>query len=83
MEQKKRVYMERIWELAKQGKSAGEIMKVLDISDMATLKNDLQSMMQEKGETINVPGLIGEPGMEEEYTDTGARIPPGMKHPKK
>jgi hypothetical protein len=31
--------------------------------------------MQEKGETITVPVLIGEPSIDTEYTDTGARIP--------
>jgi hypothetical protein len=81
MERQIAVNMKRLWELAKEGKSAQEIMQELDITDMAALKNALQGLMQEKGETINVPGLIGEPSMEEEYTDRGHRIPPDMKTP--
>jgi len=78
MEEQIAVNMKRLWELAREGKSAREIMQELDISEMATLKNALQGLMQEKGETINVPGLIGEAAIDPRYTDKGDRIPPAM-----
>ena len=78
MEQQVNINMKRLWELAQQGKSADDIMKELDITDMAALKNALQGLMQEKGETVNVPGLIGKGSIHGEYTDSGERIPPGM-----
>ena len=83
MEHQIDINMRKLWDLAKQGKSAREIMEELDISDMAALKNALQGLMQEKGETINVPGLIGEPSINAEYTESGDRIPPDMKEPRK
>ena len=78
MEQHLNINEKRLWELAQQGKDANEIMKELDIADMATLKNALQNLMKEKGETVNVPGLIGEGALKSEYTDKGKRVPPGM-----
>ncbi len=78
MERQLEVNMKRLWELAQEGKSASEIMAELDIRDMATLKNALQELMQEKGETVNVPGLIGDPALNPRYTSEGVRIPPAM-----
>ncbi|MDR9500675.1 MAG: hypothetical protein RI601_02645 [Desulfurivibrionaceae bacterium] len=78
MEQQIAINMKRLWELVKEGKSAQEIMAEMDISEMDTLKNALQGLMQEKGETINVPGLIGKASVKAEYTDTGKRIPSEM-----
>ncbi len=76
MEQK--IAIKRLWELINEGKSAQEIMAELDISEMATLQNALQGLMQEKGKTINVPGLIGKASVNAEYTDTGKPIPSEM-----
>ena len=81
MKRRTAIDVQRLWEMAEQGKPAREIMQELDITDMATLKNALQGLMQEKGKTINVPGLIGKSSVNAEYTDTGARIPPAMKDP--
>ncbi len=75
------VFKKRMWELAQSGKSAGEIMRELDISEISVLKNGLQELMAEKGKTITVPGLIGEPATEGRYTDSGERIPPEMLDP--
>ncbi len=72
------VDMQRLWDLAQKGKDAQEIMKELDISDMTALRNALQNLFDQKGKTINVPGLIGKGSLNQSYTDTGARIPPGM-----
>jgi hypothetical protein len=79
MEQQTAINMRRLWDMAKLGKSAQEIMQELNIADMATLENALQGLMQEKGETVNIPGLIGRSSLNAEYTDTGTRIPPEMK----
>lgn len=78
MEQQLNINQKRLWELAQQGKDAEEIMKELNIADMATLHTALQNLMKEKGETVNVPGLIGEGSLHGEYTDKGKRVPPGM-----
>lgn len=78
MKLRQEVDLNRLWELARQGKSADEIRQELDITDMAWLKRALQGLMQEKGETVNVPGLIGEGSMEGRYTKTGSRLPQDM-----
>lgn len=70
--------MKRLWELAKAGKSADEIMNELNSRDMAALKQALQRLMQEKGETVAVAGLAGDPGLRARYTDRGIRIDPEM-----
>jgi hypothetical protein len=70
--------MQRLWELVKQGKRADEIINTLDISDMEALKQALQQLMQEKGETVAVAGLMGEPALRAQYTDRGIRIDPQM-----
>ncbi len=57
MVQQKPIDMQRLWELAKQGKDAQEIMKELDITEMTELKNAIQSLVDEKGEDLHVPGL--------------------------
>lgn len=36
---------------------------------MATLKNAPHGLMQEKGETINMPGRIGKVSVKAEYTE--------------
>ena len=53
-------------------------MEELDVSDMGALKQALQSLMQEKGETVVVAGLIGDPGLRAHCTDKGIRIDPEM-----
>jgi hypothetical protein len=73
-----RIDMKRLWELAQSGKSAREIMAELDITDMGDLKRALDSLMQEKGETVAVAGLTGDPGLRSTYTADGIRIPPAM-----
>lgn len=78
MKQQPNIDKKSLWELAQQGKDAEEIMKELNIADMATLENSLQNLMQEKGETVNVPGLIGKGTLHGEYTDKGKRVPPGI-----
>jgi len=76
------VDMKRLWELAEEGKDAQEIMKELNISDMATLKNALQNLVDQKGKSVNVPGLIGKGSVNQSYTDSGVRVPPGMSRDK-
>ncbi|MGB5984287.1 MAG: AbrB/MazE/SpoVT family DNA-binding domain-containing protein [Desulfobacterales bacterium] len=68
----------RLWEMAKAGKSAEEMMESLGIRDRASLKQALQNAMREKGESVVVPGLIGRAGLRTRYTDQGIRIPPAM-----
>ncbi len=59
MVQQKPIDLKRLWELAQKGKNAQEIMKELDISEMAPLKTAMQNLVDEKGEHINIPGLVG------------------------
>ena len=74
----KRIDMKRLWEMAKSGKSAQEMMTEFDITDMGDLKRALDGLMQEKGETVAVAGLTGAPGLRSTYTDDGIRLPPAM-----
>lgn len=74
VEDKKRIDAKRLWEMARAGRSADEIMNALDVSDMGALKQALQDLMREKGETVAVPGLVGEPALRARYTDRGIRI---------
>jgi len=69
---------QRLWELAQEGKSAEEIMQTLDIQSREALKQALQEAMREKGENIEVPGLIGAPSIYARYTRDGIRIDPAM-----
>ena len=78
MAQNTQIDMKRLWEMAKSGKPASEIMEELDVRDMGALKQALQSIMQEKGETVAVAGLAGDPGLRALYTDKGIRIDPEM-----
>ena len=57
MVQEKPIDMQRLWELAQQGKNAREILQELDISEMAALKEAIQNLVDEKGEDITVAGL--------------------------
>lgn len=78
MELEKGIYRNRLWELAQRGKSAEEIMRELDIPNLSILQNDLRGLMQEKGQTVNIPGLAGKATIKGRYTDDGTRIPPDM-----
>ena len=78
MVQNTQIDMKKLWELAKSGTPADEIMNELNIRDMGALKQAMQSLMQEKGETVAVAGLVGDPGLRARYTDKGIRIDPEM-----
>ena len=78
VEDKKLIDTKRLWEMARAGKSADEMMDALDISDMGALNQALQGLMREKGETVAVPGLVGEAALRARYTDRGIRIDPEM-----
>jgi hypothetical protein len=49
-------------------------MNALNISDMAAFKQALQGVMQEKGATVAVAGLMGKPALRTQYTERGIRI---------
>ncbi|MFZ0727113.1 MAG: hypothetical protein WAM61_15105 [Desulfobacterales bacterium] len=68
----------RLWEMAKNGRSAEELQKEFDIRDMAALKQIMQEMMRETGESVVVPGLVGRAALRAEYTSEGIRISPDM-----
>lgn len=67
----------KLWEMAQNGKSAQEMMNALSL-DMGSVKEALSEIFREKGETIAVPGLIGEPALRTRYSDDGIRIDPAM-----
>jgi len=78
MEQQLNINMKRLWELAQEGLPAEQIMRELGIHEMAVLKSALMQLMQEKSETINVPGLIGASSINARYDANGIRIPEEM-----
>jgi hypothetical protein len=53
------IHIKRLWEPAQQDNSAQEIVRELDITEMATLKNVRHGLMREQGETVTVPPLVG------------------------
>ena len=67
----------RLWEMAQNGNSAEEMMNALSL-DIGSVKEALSEIFREKGQTIAVPGLIGEPGLRTRYSDKGIRIDPAM-----
>lgn len=73
-----KVNMERLYRLAQSGRSAKEIMQELDLADMADLKNAVINLMHEKGEDIQIPGLMDEAALNPSYTEDGIRINPEM-----
>lgn len=78
MKQLVKIDMQHLYRLAQSGKSAEEIMKELDIRNRADLKNAVINLMHEKGEDIQIPGLIEEGSINPRYTDEGIRINPDM-----
>jgi hypothetical protein len=53
------INIKRLWEPAQQDSSAQEIVRELDTTEMATLKNVRHGLMREQGETVTVPPLVG------------------------
>jgi hypothetical protein len=72
------VDVKRLWEMAKSGMSADEIMKQFNIADKEQLKNIMMEVMREKGESVYIKGLINHPSISAEYTQDGIRISPAM-----
>lgn len=72
------VDVKRLWEMAKRGMSADELMKQFDISDKEKLKNAMWEVMREKGEAFYIEGLIDDPSLFAQYTPDGIRISPAM-----
>lgn len=72
------VDVKMLWEMAKKGMPPSEMMKQLNISDKEKLQNALWEVMREKGESFYIEGLIDDPSLYAQYTDTGIRISPAM-----
>jgi hypothetical protein len=53
-------------------------METLDIRETATLKQALAKAMRQKGETVEVPGLVEVIRFRPRYTEGGIRIEPSM-----
>lgn len=47
----------KLYKLAREGKSAKALMKELNIKNKLTLKSSLADLMMEKGEVLQVPGM--------------------------
>jgi hypothetical protein len=72
------VDVKRLWEMAKSGMPADEIMKHFNISDKNQLKNIMMEVTREKGESVYIKGLIDHPSISAQYTQDGIRISPAM-----
>lgn len=64
MVEQRPIDLQRLWELAEEGKNAQEIMQEMNISDEAALKYALQNLVDEKGEDIHIAGLEGHGSVE-------------------
>ena len=69
----------KLWELATQGKTAPEIMRELDITDLTTMENVLEGLMREKGQPIIIPGLIGKSCVDGCFMGPGVPYPAGER----
>ncbi len=78
MTQSASIDMKQLWDRAREGASADELMEEFNLADTASLKNNLQILMQEKQQEINVPGLIGAGSLSQDYTAQGVRVPSEM-----
>jgi len=78
MEEQKQINLEHLYRLAKSGKSAREIMQELDLTNTAMLQNALTNLMEERNESIDIPGLVGKASINPHYSDDGIRISPDM-----
>ena len=47
----------KLWELARAGKSATEIMRTLEIKDKAVFRYALHHVILESGEPFRIPGM--------------------------
>lgn len=54
----------KLWSMAKKGHSADELQQEFNIRDMAGLHQIMQELMRESGETIVVPGLVGQASLD-------------------
>ena len=69
---------EKLWQFAKDGKTATELMEECGIATKQTLKNALMELMMEKGEVIKVNGLMGREIPNPKMTATGIRLSPAL-----
>ena len=70
--------MKRLWELTQEGKSPQEIMRELNLADIAMVNNALEELIHEKGLNTGGTGIIGDASLNARYTEEGIRIAPGM-----
>ena len=68
----------RFWEMANQGATAEELQKEFTIRDMTTLKQIAQAVMEEMGESVEIPGLVDRASLRAKYLEDGIRISPQM-----
>ena len=74
METQLQINKEHLYRLAKEGKSAREIMNETGVDDMYAVKNALTELMREKNEDFQVPGLVDEASISPRYTNEGIHI---------
>ena len=61
-----------------EGKSPEEMMTEFNIPSRSALKIALMQVMQQTGEDVVVPGLIGRASIHPRYTSSGNRVDPAM-----
>ncbi len=69
--------LNRVWTLAKEGKSVEEIRETLELKEVGVVKNALVQLMAEKGENLSIDGL-DRASIHPTYTATGIRLDPAM-----
>jgi hypothetical protein len=72
-----RVEITQLMQEAQKGKNAQEIMNQFNIPSREILKSALMHVMQQTGEQVQIPGLIGKASVESRYT-RGKRVDPAM-----
>jgi hypothetical protein len=67
----------KLFNSVQKGKSAKELMAEFDIPSQDVLKSAITHVMQQTGQDIQIPGLVGQASIDAQY-NRGKRVDPAM-----
>lgn len=67
----------KLFNSVQKGKSAQELMIEFDLPSRNVLKNAIMHVMQQTGQDIQIPGLVGKASVDAQY-NRGQRVDPAM-----
>ncbi len=72
-----RIELTKLFNSVQKGKTAQELMSEFNIPSQGMLQSAITHVMQQTGEEIQVPGLVGQASVDAQYT-RGKRVDPAM-----